>query len=102
MTSFETLMQDALYAYDSYNNASTCTGSVYLEQEKEMCGTQHTLLNAIDEAIAAKQAEIDKLMLEFCPERMTEEQIANWEASQQPCTTEAYNAVCHSLGLPAK
>ncbi len=33
--------------------------------------------------IAAKQAEIDRLMLEFCPGEMSAEQMATWEASQR-------------------
>jgi len=33
---------------------------------------------------AAQQAEIDRLMLEFCPLEMTEEQIANWAKHQVP------------------
>lgn len=31
---------------------------------------------------AAKQARIDALMLEYCPEEMTEEQIARWKKHQ--------------------
>lgn len=31
----------------------------------------------------AKQAEVDALMLEYCPEKMTEEQKINWAASQK-------------------
>ena len=31
-----------------------------------------------------QQAEIDRLMLEHCPEEMTPEQIANWKQSQVP------------------
>ena len=34
--------------------------------------------------LAAKQAEIDRLMLEHCPDEMTPEQIANWERHQKP------------------
>jgi len=30
----------------------------------------------------SKQAQIDSLMLEYCPGDMTKEQIANWEAHQ--------------------
>lgn len=32
----------------------------------------------------ALQAKIDQLMLEFCPEEMTQEQIENWEKHQKP------------------
>jgi hypothetical protein len=34
--------------------------------------------------IDAMQAKIDALMLEFCPEDMTPEQIAEWGAHQRP------------------
>lgn len=34
--------------------------------------------------LAAAQAKIDRLMLEFCPEEMTEEQTDEWARSQQP------------------
>lgn len=37
-----------------------------------------------DKEIAAKQAKIDRLMWEYCPQEMTLEQVANWEAHQQP------------------
>ena len=33
--------------------------------------------------IDAQQAEIDRLMMEFCPDEMTKEQLANWAASQK-------------------
>ncbi len=29
------------------------------------------------------QYQIDKLMIEYCPDEMTEEQMKNWEKSQQ-------------------
>ena len=34
--------------------------------------------------IAAMQAKIDALMLEYCPGEMTREQIANWREHQIP------------------
>lgn len=34
--------------------------------------------------IRAKQAEIDRLMLEYCPDEMTPEQKAEWAANQKP------------------
>jgi hypothetical protein len=42
--------------------------------------------NKVDELerlVNAKQAEIDRLMLEFCPDEMTPEQLATCEASQR-------------------
>ena len=33
--------------------------------------------------LKSKQAEIDRLMLEFCPDEMTEEQLDNWKHHQK-------------------
>lgn len=35
-------------------------------------------------AWGSQQAEIDRLMLEFCPDEMTPEQVAEWAAHQKP------------------
>lgn len=46
-----------------------------------------SLLKAVQSLIdsnASKQAEIDRLMLEFCPEEMTEDQKAEWAKHQKP------------------
>lgn len=43
----------------------------------------------VDAALAAKQAKIDSLMLEFCPNEMTDEQMATWEASQRRAPEDA-------------
>lgn len=34
--------------------------------------------------VAALQARLDALMLEFCPDEMSEEQIENWARYQRP------------------
>ena len=51
-------------------------------------------------AIDSKQAEIDKLMLEFCPEKMSNEQMQEWYARQGPVSEDVYQQVCLSLGFP--
>ena len=33
----------------------------------------------------AVQAKLDELMLEYCPDEMTPEQIAEWARNQVPC-----------------
>lgn len=38
--------------------------------------------------VEEKQAEIDRLMLEFCPNEMTPEQLANWAKHQRPAPAE--------------
>lgn len=51
-------------------------------------------------AIDSKQAEIDRLMLEFCPEEMSDAQMEEWYARQKPVTEDVYQQVCLSLGFP--
>lgn len=47
------------------------------ELEKETKKELHSVLEE-------KQAQIDKLMLEYCPEEMTVEQMDNWRKHQKP------------------
>lgn len=45
------------------------------------------LINQLRAEVADKQATIDRLMLEYCPDEMTQEQMKEWEAhlvSSQP------------------
>ena len=42
------------------------------------------LLGEYRREVKAMQAEIDALMLEFCPERMTPAQIKEWARHQKP------------------
>ena len=51
---------------------------IYHNQRK----TIHDLIDQND----SLQAKIDALMLEYCPDEMTEEQIAEWEKHQKPVT----------------
>lgn len=34
-----------------------------------------------------QQAKIDELMMEYCPEEMTEEQVQEWKKNQKPLDT---------------
>lgn len=45
---------------------------------------------------AGLQASIDMLMLEYCPERMSKEQIANWEKNQKPVSKEEDEAIAEA------
>ena len=47
--------------------------------------------------LAAKQAEVDRLMLEYCPDEMTPEQRTRWEASQRPAAPHRKNTYA---GMP--
>lgn len=61
-----------------------------LDEMYEICKQQLTLLEEMvvelrsrGYLISAAQAKIDELMFEYCPEEMTPEQIANYEAHQK-------------------
>jgi hypothetical protein len=43
---------------------------------------QQKMLDRNTEQIAAKQAKIDALMFEHCPDEMTEEQVEEWKKHQ--------------------
>lgn len=49
--------------------------------------------------LAAKQAEIDRLMFEFCPNEMTEAQIKNWASHQRSVDPEKEAAINKTLGI---
>jgi len=42
------------------------------------------ILREAAKELRAKQAEIDRLMLEYCPEEMSPEQIVEWARHQRP------------------
>ncbi len=52
--------------------------------------------------LGAAQAKIDALMLEYCPDEMTEEQMANWERHQVPATDEEMEATSEALKKKAR
>lgn len=45
-------------------------------------------IETLEKDVAHKQAWIDALMLEFCPEEMTKEQVAEWVKHQVPAKGE--------------
>ena len=63
-----------------------------LEAELAACSAafdrQQEMLDRNAEQIASKQAQIDRLMMEYCPEEMSPEQKAEWEKYQQPVKEE--------------
>lgn len=48
--------------------------------------------------VASKQAQIDSLMLEYCPDEMTDEQMGNWERHQIPSSMEREIALSVATG----
>ena len=63
---------------------------------------KHEVVQLMQQLAAHMQADIDQLMLKYCPEEMTEEQLNNWEKCQAPVSEEQYNDVCRKLGFPTK
>ena len=48
----------------------------------ELCNYEQEIA-ALHKTIAAQQARIDALMLEYCHDEMTTEQLAAWQTSQR-------------------
>lgn len=49
-------------------------------------GNKASLFEAAAKEIESLQADIDSLMLEYCPEDMGHDQIVNWQAHQKVVT----------------
>ena len=56
----------------------------------ELCDYEQEIA-ALHKTIDAQQARIDALMLEYCPDEMTPEQLATWQASQRTSTSSGYD-----------
>jgi len=50
------------------------------------CTKYNCCRELLEGEIAAMQAKIDRLMLEYCPEEMTPEQTAEWDKSSRTPT----------------
>ena len=48
--------------------------------------------------LGVKQARIDELMLEYCPDEMSQEQMDNWAKHQVPADPQAIFDMCSSRG----
>lgn len=59
----------------------------------------HPVYLAAKEAWDAQQAEIDRLMLEYCPEEMTPAQVEEWGRNQKPVSAEEQASIEASLCL---
>jgi hypothetical protein len=45
----------------------------------------------LERELNAKQAEVDRLMLEYCPQEMTAEQMQTWASHQRPAQDDVPN-----------
>lgn len=55
----------------------------YVIDKNGSWGTKSAALEWYRKELDAKQAEIDRLMLEYCPNEMSVEQIVNWSNNQR-------------------
>ena len=51
---------------------------------KAGAASRDAVVESLRQQLAAKQAEVDALMLEYCPNEMSQEQLDNWAAHQRP------------------
>jgi hypothetical protein len=47
--------------------------------------------------VASMQSSIDELMLKYCPQDVTQEQLENWKASQQAARPEEVSSMSKSI-----
>lgn len=65
---------------------------ILIKSKKDEIKTEH------QKTIDHLQSQIDSLMLEFCPERMTEIQKENWAKHQVPANPQSIIDLCSSRG----
>ena len=49
----------------------------------DLVGVLNAVRDRLESRVVAKQARIDRLMLEYCPEEMSAEQLAAYEVAQK-------------------
>lgn len=73
----------------------------FLRQRLMRAEHHASVMQGFAEAAARKadalQAQLDALMLEYCPEEMTEAQKANWAKHQKPASEEQQAEVAAAL-----
>ena len=59
-------------------------GQIISRELKEEIERRYNTYVELERQLDAKQAEVDALMLEYCPSEMSQEQLENWAAHQRP------------------
>lgn len=90
---------------DTKQVLETMDNAADLLDEENMAGGHLRLARAavvqLVKDAAAKQAKIDALMLEYCPDEMTDEQVHAWGLRQRKVSPEKEAEINKILGLPA-
>ena len=63
-----------------------CIGEAIDDPRTDLTMTMSEVIVDQKQQLSAAQAKIDELMLEYCPEEMTQEQIAEYEKHQRAVT----------------
>lgn len=71
------------------NGTWATKGAALKWYRKELAEAKHDIEHALqsitilEKELQAKQAEVDRLMFEYCPDQMSVEQIINWSNHQR-------------------
>lgn len=76
---------DAVYGWEEIRDKSPLYASPKPSPDLQKLTEELKAENAeLTKKLASKQAEIDQLMLEYCPDEMTQEQMEEWALAQRP------------------
>ena len=100
------LVKKYIDSVDGMAHQSAIEIIIDLEKELAACSAafdrQQEMLDRNAEQIASKQAQIDRLMMEYCPEEMSPEQKAEWKKHQRPLMTPEQKAEWEKYQQPVK
>ena len=91
---YAALQKDALRYREIVADVHTCGPTC---RKTPACAERADLREEIERLcaqVAALQARVDALMLEFCPEEMSAEQVAEWARHQRPASETSSTAPC--------
>lgn len=86
---YEALWERALSAQVAQQDKARAS----VEREAARQAADTARIASLQREVAAKQAKIDALMLEYCPDEMTPEQVENWKQHQVLATPEQEAAI---------
>lgn len=78
--------------------ACTTLEAQYIEQQEAELADLRTRLETAEKDAAAKQARIDELMLEYCSDEITVEQIAEYMKHQKPVSGDEFATIAKERG----
>lgn len=74
------------YVQEAADGIERLRSSLQVAKENEQA--THEANKRMAKELFEKQAKIDELMLEYCPDEMSSEQYAEWAKRQRPVSTE--------------